>query len=195
MVFRLMQVAACVPRYMARSMGHILHLETPIEMVEINKHALEQLNNTPFVIMNIVHFQPKKETRRLLERGETEFNASELVIRMNSAFCKRYILVNRRLHIGEVYCLAPYLTQSVEPLGPYRTTDNRNVKTRKVKIMMTKEQLQLLLTGAVNFQTKSIVACFRENSGLQGCPKSPFSKQKKSEKKWFTVRVCLRRRL
>ena len=89
---------------------------------------------------------PKKKTRvPLIEGGEMEFDASVLVEKLNSASsCRSYIPVCSRLQIGEVYRLVPDMTQSVEPLVPCRTTDNRKVKTRKVKIVVTKEQLQLL---------------------------------------------------
>ncbi|KAL2339275.1 hypothetical protein Fmac_013721 [Flemingia macrophylla] len=63
-------------------------------------------------------FQPKKQTQGFqLDGGETGL-----------------------LRGGEVYCLVPYLRESVEPR---RTTDNGNVKTREVKIGITTEHLQL----------------------------------------------------
>ena len=95
-----------------------------------------------------------------------------LVEKLNCASsCKSYIPVCSRLQIGEVYRLEPDMTQSVEPLVPCRTTDNRKVKTRKTKVGVTTEQLQLLLSGAKDFQIKSRVACIRENCSLQRSPK------------------------
>lgn len=102
----------------------------------------------------ICHCQPKNQTiGPQVEGREMGVDASVLLEKMNYAPCKRYILVRRKLQIGEVYHLAPFLKQFVEP-----TTDNRKLKRRNVKIVVTTEQLKLLLNGSNMFQTKSRVA-------------------------------------
>ncbi|KAJ1428651.1 hypothetical protein SESBI_08752 [Sesbania bispinosa] len=119
------------------------------------------------------HSQSKKQTRGpLIEGREIGVDVSvPLEEKMNLASSKRYILVPRKLQHGEVYHPAILLNQSGKPLVSCRTTDNRNLKTRIVKIVVTTEQLELLLSGSIKFQTKSRVARVRKSSRLQRCPK------------------------
>ncbi|OIW13864.1 hypothetical protein TanjilG_31753 [Lupinus angustifolius] len=68
-----------------------------------------------------------------------------------------YIVISRKLHNGEVYNLEPpLLRQSVKA-----TSDNRNLKTRSLKIVMTMEQLKLLLSGSNKLHIKTKVAHIR----------------------------------
>jgi len=118
------------------------------------------------------HSQPKKQNRYpLIEGKEVEVDAPVAVQRTKSASEKRYILVRRKLQHGEVYQLAPFMLQSDKPLVPCRTTNNRKLKTRSVKIVVTAEQLELLLRGSKKFQIQRRVAGVRRTSGLRGCQK------------------------
>nr|KYP62646.1 hypothetical protein KK1_017187 [Cajanus cajan] len=90
---------------------------------------------------------------------------------MNSASSKRYIVVRRKLQHGKVYQLAPFMLQSDIPLVPCRTTNNRKLKPKRVKIVVTAEELELLLSGSKRFQIQSRVACVKQGSVLRGCQK------------------------
>ncbi|OIV91862.1 hypothetical protein TanjilG_17854 [Lupinus angustifolius] len=78
-----------------------------------------------------------------------EVDAFVQVENMNHA---SYIVVSRKLQNEEVYHLASFLKQYVKP-----TTDNKNLKTRNVKIVVTTKQLKLLLSGSNKFQIKTRV--------------------------------------
>ncbi|CAJ2658201.1 unnamed protein product [Trifolium pratense] len=110
--------------------------------------------------------QPKKQTRCPLIQGrEIEVNkASAPVEKMNTASSKHYNAVRRKVQHGEDYHLAPFLRQSG------RTTDDRKMKTRIVKIVVTTEQLEMLLSGSKKFQIKTRVAPVTKSSVLR-CPK------------------------
>ncbi|GAU38968.1 hypothetical protein TSUD_378440 [Trifolium subterraneum] len=84
---------------------------------------------------------------------------------MNTASSKHYIAVRRKVQHGEVYHLAPFLRQSGT------TIDDRKMKTRIVKIVVTTQQLELLLSGSKKFQIKTRVASVTKSSLLRRCPK------------------------
>ncbi|GAU38970.1 hypothetical protein TSUD_378460 [Trifolium subterraneum] len=111
--------------------------------------------------------QPKKQTRCPLIHGrEIGVNsASAQVEKMNTASSKHYIAVRRKVQHGEVYHLAPFLRQSGT------TTDDRKMKTRIAKIVVTTQQLELLLSGSKKFQIKTRVASVTKSSLLRRCPK------------------------
>ncbi|MCH98191.1 hypothetical protein A2U01_0019190 [Trifolium medium] len=111
------------------------------------------------------HSQTKKQTRcSLIEGREIEVNiASAPVEKMNTASSKHYIAVHRKVQHGEVYHLAPFLRQSDKPC---KITYDRKMKTRIVKIVVTTEELELLLGGSKKFQIQSRVAPV-----LRKCPK------------------------
>ncbi|KAK7331140.1 hypothetical protein VNO77_25356 [Canavalia gladiata] len=118
------------------------------------------------------HSQPKKQTRGpLIEGREMEVDASVSVEGMDSTSSKRYTLLRRRMQHGEVYQLAPFMMQSGMPLAPCRTTDNRKVKTRIVKIVVTAQEFQLLLSGSKKFQNKGRVGWVRQSFRMRGCQK------------------------
>lgn len=97
--------------------------------------------------------QSKKQTRcPLIEGRELEVNNSSAPVEkmITTAVC-------RKVHNGEVYHLAPFLKQSG--------------KTRVVKIVVTTEQLKLLLSGSKKFQIKTRVTPVRKSSVLRKCPK------------------------
>ncbi|CAL0334550.1 unnamed protein product [Lupinus luteus] len=65
-----------------------------------------------------------------------------------------YLVISRKQHNGEVYKFEPpLLRQSFKA-----TNDNRNLKTRSLKIVVTREQLKMLLSGSNKFQIKTRVA-------------------------------------
>lgn len=113
------------------------------------------------------HSHQKKQTRGpLIEEGrQIEADAN--------TFGKCYIVVRGKMQHGELFHLAQFLRQSGKPLNlvPYMTTDNRKLKKRIVKIVVTTEELELLLSGSKKFQIKSGVTPVRESSGLPRCPK------------------------
>ncbi|KAK2447994.1 hypothetical protein QL285_007296 [Trifolium repens] len=115
--------------------------------------------------------QPKKETRCPLIQGSEigVNNASVPVEKMNTASSKHYIAVRRKVQHGEVYHLAPFLRQS----GMITDVDDRKTKTRIVKIVVTTEQLEMLLSGSKKFQIKTRVAPVTKSksSMLRRCPK------------------------
>jgi hypothetical protein len=87
--------------------------------------------------------QPKKQTKCPVIQGREMGvnNASVPVKKMNTASSKHYIAVRRKVQHGEVYHPPPFLRQSG------MTTDDRKMKTRIVKIVVTTEQLEMLLCG------------------------------------------------
>ncbi|KAG4990200.1 hypothetical protein JHK82_023705 [Glycine max] len=113
------------------------------------------------------HSQPKKQTRYPLIEGR-ELDASVPVEKMNSAPNKHYIVVRRKLRHGEVYQLAPFMLQSDMPC---RTTNNRKLKARSVKIVVTAEELESLLSGSKRLQIQCRAARVRRSFGLRGCQK------------------------
>ncbi|KAL2341394.1 hypothetical protein Fmac_009334 [Flemingia macrophylla] len=114
------------------------------------------------------HSQPKKQTRcPLTEEREIEVP----IEKMNYSSSKCYVVVHRKLQNGEVYQLAPLSLQSDMPLAPCRTTKNRKLKTIRVKIVVTAEELELLLSGSKRFQIQSRVAHVRQSSVFRGCQK------------------------
>ncbi|CAJ1962684.1 unnamed protein product [Sphenostylis stenocarpa] len=116
------------------------------------------------------HSQPKTHSRYpLIEGKESEVDTPVAV--EQSASNKRYIVVRTKLQHGEVYQLAPIMLQSDKPLVPCRTTNNRKLKTRSVKIVVTAEELELLLRGSNKFQIQHRVARVRRSYGLRGCQK------------------------
>ncbi|BAT87557.1 hypothetical protein LR48_Vigan09g200200 [Vigna angularis] len=118
------------------------------------------------------HSQPKNQNRYpQIEGKEVEADTPVAVERMKSASKKRYIVVRRKLQHGEVYQLAPFMLQSDMPLVPCWTTNNRKLKTRSVKIVVTAEELELLLRGSKKFQVQRRVARVKRSSGLRGCQK------------------------
>ncbi|KAE9599118.1 hypothetical protein Lal_00044032 [Lupinus albus] len=65
-----------------------------------------------------------------------------------------YIVISRKVHNGEVYNIEPpFLRKSVKT-----TSDNRNMKRRNLKIVVTMEQLKLMLNGSNKFKIKTRVA-------------------------------------
>ncbi|KAH1208736.1 hypothetical protein AAZX31_15G112600 [Glycine max] len=115
------------------------------------------------------HSQPKKQTGYpLIEGRELEVDASMPVEKIKSASNKRYIVVRRKLRHGEVYQLAPFMLQSDMP---FRTTNNRKLKTRSVKIVVTAEELESLFSGSKRFQIRRRIAGVRRSFGLRGCQK------------------------
>jgi len=115
------------------------------------------------------HSQPKNKTRFAPTEGrEIEVNnASVPVEKMNTASSKHYIAVCRKVQHGEAYHLAPFIRQS----GKRMTTDDGKMKKRIVKIVVTTEQLELLLSGSMKFQIKSRVFPVRKSSVMRRCPK------------------------
>ncbi|KAK7245983.1 hypothetical protein RIF29_40840 [Crotalaria pallida] len=102
------------------------------------------------------HIVPKKQTiDSLIEGREMEVKAPLPAEKINNASCGHCIVVHRKLlHKGEeVYHLAPLLKQSA-----MSTSHNRKLKTRNVKIVVTKEQLKLVLSGSNKFRIKTRVA-------------------------------------
>ncbi|KAK7412735.1 hypothetical protein VNO78_04323 [Psophocarpus tetragonolobus] len=114
------------------------------------------------------HSHPKNP---LIEGREIKVDATVPVENMNSASNKRYIVVRRKLQHHEGYQLAPFMLESDMPVVLCRTTNNRKMKTRSVKIMVTAEELELLLSGSKRLQIQRRVTCVRKNSGLRGCQK------------------------
>ncbi|KAF7803865.1 hypothetical protein G2W53_042976 [Senna tora] len=118
---------------------------------------------------NCVAFQLallRKQTRRgpLIEEAETESSAvvQNMINNVNGPPCKRYILVRRKLQNEEINHLAPLLlTHSVKPKVHYCTTTER----RKVKIVVTLEQWELLLRGEKKkkIQFKNGIVCFKQS--------------------------------
>jgi hypothetical protein len=116
------------------------------------------------------HSQPKNKTRFAPTEGrEIEVNnASVPVEKMNTASSKQYIAVRRKVQHGEAYHLAPFIRQSGKPC---MTTDDGKMKKRIVKIVVTMEQLEMLLSGSMKFQIKSRVTPVRKSSVLRRCTK------------------------
>lgn len=117
--------------------------------------------------------QPKKQTSSpLIEGRELEANnPSAPVEKMNTDPTNHYTAVCKKAQHGEVYHLAPFLRQSGKPFAPCMTTDDGKMKTRVVKIVVSTEQLKLLLSGSKKFQIKTRVSHVRKSSMLRRCPK------------------------
>ncbi|KAK7245982.1 hypothetical protein RIF29_40839 [Crotalaria pallida] len=143
--------------------------------------------------------QPNVDGKEIETDGrEMEIDASVPVKKTNYSSCRSCIVIRRKLQNGEVYHLAPFLKQSVKP-----TTDNRKLKIRNVKIVLTTEQLKLLLSGSNKFQIKTRVACVRRK-WLPSLPtiqevnklkdyKKPKQSSKKDLKKWQQVSdICVK---
>lgn len=107
------------------------------------------------------HSQLKEQTTSpLIEGRETKFDASVAVEKVNTASSS-----NRKVQHGEAYHLGkPFVPCSM-------TNNNRKLKPRIVKIVVTTEQLELLLSGSKKFQIKTRVSPVRKSSVLRRCPK------------------------
>ena len=111
--------------------------------------------------------QPKKQTRALFFYGG-EFDDLMPVANINSPPLESHILLlHGKLKNGEVYYIVSFLTHSGKPLVTCKTSDNRKLRTRRMKIALTKEQLDLLLSGSMKIQCRIRVSKFRKSSGLQ----------------------------
>ncbi|CAK8531272.1 unnamed protein product [Lathyrus sativus] len=117
--------------------------------------------------------QSMKQTRcPLIEGRELEVNNSSAPVeKMNTGRSNHYTAVCKKVQHGEVCHLAPFLRQSGKPLVTCMITDDRKVKTKVVKIVVTTEQLKLLLSGSKKFQIKTRVTHVGKSSVLRKCPK------------------------
>ncbi|KAL5097535.1 hypothetical protein RYX36_001862 [Vicia faba] len=117
--------------------------------------------------------QSKKQTMYpLIEGRELEANNSSAPVeKTNTTPSNHYTAVCRKVPHGEVYHLAPFLRQSGKPLVPCMITDDRKMKTRVVKIVVTTEQLKLLLSGSKKFQIKTRVTPVRKSLVSRTCQK------------------------
>ncbi|KAF3451872.1 hypothetical protein FNV43_RR07968 [Rhamnella rubrinervis] len=75
---------------------------------------------------------------------------------------------SRKIEPGEVYHLVPQLRQPSKPLVSAKRVEHESCKRHKVKIVVTREQLeQLLLRSAKKFQSGDIVLRFPESFGFE----------------------------
>lgn len=114
--------------------------------------------------------------------GVAEFKASTSVKKITSGPYIGFSLVhytqphaplppNSKLEPGEVYHLVPHLTQPSKPLVSAKRVKHESCKRQRVKIVVTREQLELLLLrSAKKFQSRDIVLGFPENFGFEERP-------------------------
>ncbi|KAJ7946434.1 hypothetical protein O6P43_031369 [Quillaja saponaria] len=124
-------------------------------------------------------YQPKKHFGDLPD-GDAELVASRPIRKNISAPYNRNQLDNHRtkphsqvppnykLQSRKVHYVVPRVTQPAITL----VHNNKNLNTRKVKVVITKEQLELLLHNAKNFQAKDSAVQFSGRFRLiEGCQK------------------------
>lgn len=136
--------------------------------------------------IDVLLHPPEEKIRVLIfNGGEKQFIASTPVEKITCGPYNGFKLVhhaqpysplapNTRLEPGEVYYLVPLQPQP-QPHHPPVTsrTDNHDTgKGRKVKIVVTKEQLELLLRSTRTFQSGDIAGKILGSSGvgdIEGC--------------------------
>lgn len=131
-------------------------------------NCIKVLSNPPQEKIKVVVFN----------RGVKEFKASTSVKKITSGPYIGFNLVhhtqphaplapNSKLEAGEVYHLVPHLTQPSKPLVSAKRVMHESCKRQKVKIVVTREQLELLLRSAKKFQSRDIVLGFPESFGFE----------------------------
>ena len=118
--------------------------------------------------MDVLLYSREKKIKVLIfNGGEKEFNASTPVEMITSGPYNDFKLVhhaqpysplppNTMLEPGEVYYLVPLLAQPHYPQISSKTADHETCKRRKIKIVVTKKQLDLLLRSTKKFQSEYI---------------------------------------
>ncbi|XP_059636732.1 uncharacterized protein LOC132278846 [Cornus florida] len=114
--------------------------------------------------------QPQKKIRVLiLGGGEAVFKASTTVKKITSGLYHGYKLVHHaqpylplppdaKLEVGEVYYLVPELRQHFSPPLYQKVVDESSRRRWKVKIVLTRQQLELMLRSGKKFQFKQKIA-------------------------------------
>ena len=133
--------------------------------------------------MNLVSYSQKKKIKVLIfNGGDKEFNASTPVEKITSGPYNGFELVhhaqpysplppNTRLEPGEVYYLVPLLTQPNCPWMSLKTANHKTGKRRTIKIVVTKEQFQLLLRSTEKFLSEEISVRSLGGFRVEGCQK------------------------
>ncbi|KAB1221694.1 hypothetical protein CJ030_MR2G006274 [Morella rubra] len=116
-----------------------------------------------------VMLRPTEEKIRVLvfNEGEKEFSARTPVEKITCGPYSGFKLVHHsqpdspllpdaRLQPGELYYLVPLQAQPHHPPIPSRTANQETGKQKKVKIVVTKGQLELLLRSTDKFKSKDI---------------------------------------
>jgi hypothetical protein len=135
--------------------------------------------------IDVLLHPPEEKIRVLIfNGGEKEFIASTLVEKITCGPYNGFKLVhhaqpysplapNTRLEPGEVYYLVPLQPQPHHLSVTSRTANHDTGKRWKVKIVVTKEQLELLLRSTKKFQSSVIAGQILGSSqvDVEGCQK------------------------
>ncbi|KAJ6380642.1 hypothetical protein OIU77_029524 [Salix suchowensis] len=127
---------------------------------------------------NCIDFMPCSSAERskvlIHNGGEKEFKSSTPVKKITSGRYGGYILVNRALPYaplppdtvlepGEVYHLMPPLDQPCRLEVSSKLTGQEACAGRKVKIVVTRQQLELLLRNSKQLKLRGIAVQFSES--------------------------------
>ncbi|KAJ4848917.1 hypothetical protein Tsubulata_025483 [Turnera subulata] len=87
----------------------------------------------------------------------------------HSAFPYSPLPTNTRLEPGEVYCLMPPAAKPRSPANSAKLSEKGTCAPQKVKIVLTRRQLELLLKNSTQFKSKGIaIRCSRSfNDGVR----------------------------
>ena len=130
--------------------------------------------------IDVLWFRPQKKIRVLIfDGGEKEFEALTKVEKVISGPYNGYKLVHHaqpylpippdtELKSGEVYYLVPHLGCLYSPPFSRKMVDDDSCKGRKVKIVVNKEQLELLLRSV---ESQSLKVAIQSFLGSEGCQK------------------------
>jgi hypothetical protein len=136
--------------------------------------------------IDVLLHPPEEKIRVLIfNGGEKEFIASTPVEKITCGPYNGFKLVhhaqpysplapNTRLEPGEVYYLVPLRPQPHQPSVTSRMADHNSGKGRKVKIVVTKEQLELLLRSTNKFRSSDIAGQILGSTrvgDIEGCQK------------------------
>ncbi|CAB4275608.1 unnamed protein product [Prunus armeniaca] len=134
--------------------------------------------------LHVLCHPPQEKIKVVIFKGGVrEFKASTPIKEITSGPYIGYKLVhhiqpytplppNTKLEPGEVYHIVPNLASLGKPLVPSKIVHQESCKRQKIKIVVTREQLELLLKSANKFRSpKEIGVQLSGRSGLEGSPK------------------------
>lgn len=130
--------------------------------------------------MKILSYPPQEKSEVVVFNGGVEkFKASTPVKKITTGPYIGFKLVhhsqpyapllpNSKIVPGEVYHLVPRLAQPSKPLVRAKRIEHESCKRQKVKIVVTREQLEhLLLRSANKLQSRDIIARLQGSFGFE----------------------------
>lgn len=125
--------------------------------------------------IDVLSYSSAERSKVLIHNGgEKEFKSSTRVKKITSGRYGGYMLVHSalpyvplppdtRLEPGEVYYLMPSLGQPCRLEVSSKLAGQETCASRKVKIVVTRQQLELLLRNSKQFRSKGIAVRFSES--------------------------------